>query len=286
MSRNLADELRVLFDDEWYLERYQDVRAACSDPMQHYIQFGINEGRDPNAFFEGGWYREHYPDVGKAQLDPLLHYLQVGASQLRNPSPRFDAAWYAEQHPEAAGNPLIYHLTFGRHRGWLTEPPVAVGNFLPSRDPLPACPPGVVVDVVIPVYRGREETRRCIASVLADPRRPPGRVIVVDDRSPDPALSADMDRLRAEGRIMLIRNQRNLGFVASVNAGIMAAGDHDVAAEQRHRGSAGLAAPACGPCLCRPAHRVGIAVLKQRDDLRLSQRGGWADPVRPGDRRH
>ena len=43
------------------------------------------------------------------------------------------------------------------------------------------------------------------------------------------ALSAWLDRLASGGRITLLRNRRNLGFVASVNRGMEAAGTHDVA---------------------------------------------------------
>src|SRR5437763_13163136 len=146
----------------------------------------------------------------------------MGAAELRNPHPRFDAAYYVDQHPQAAGNPLLYHLRFGVTRGWLTEKPIAIKDYLPSKAGPPEAPPGVVVDVIIPVYRGLAQTRRCIASVLADPKRPPGRVIVVDDRSPEPKLSAWLDRLAANRRIELIRNRRNRGFVASVNIGIKA----------------------------------------------------------------
>src|SRR6185436_6449922 len=73
------------------------------------------------------------------------------------------------------------------------------------------------------------QTQRCIASVLADPQRPAGRVIVVDDHSPEPKLSAWLVRQAADGHIVLHRNRRNRGFVASVNIGIEAAGTNDVA---------------------------------------------------------
>jgi GT2 family glycosyltransferase len=84
------------------------------------------------------------------------------------------------------------------------------------------------VDVVIPAYRGLAQTQRCIGTVLADPLRPAGRVIVVDDQSPEPRLSAWLDRQATDGQITLVRNQRNLGFVASVNIGIEEAGTQDV----------------------------------------------------------
>jgi GT2 family glycosyltransferase/glycosyltransferase involved in cell wall biosynthesis len=229
VDESLAKELQVLFDPDWYRERYPDVGISGMDPLTHYIRFGANEGRDPNRFFDGAWYREHYADVAASGLDPLLHYLRFGARELRNPHPRFDAAWYAEQHFESAANPLVFHILFGRQRGWATERPIRIADYLPSDDPPAVCPPEIVFDVVIPVYRGLAETRRCVKSVLADRERPAGHIIVVDDCSPEPELSAWLDGLKAQGRIILVRNRRNLGFVGSVNAGIRAAGEHDVA---------------------------------------------------------
>ena len=161
-------------------------------------------------------------------LDPLLHYVRIGAAALRHPHPRFDAAWYVGEHPEAAANPLLYHLRVGAARGWATEPPVVIADYLPSTDPPLIPPSNVAVDIVIPVYRGLEQTRRCILSVLADPARPPGRIIVVDDRSPEPSLSAWLDTLAGERKIERLRNRQNRGFVVSANRGIAAAGTHDV----------------------------------------------------------
>ena len=220
--------LGLLFDAGWYLGRYPDVAAAGYDPLRHYLALGLGEERDPNPFFAGGWYRTHYPDVETTGQHPLLHYLRVGAARGDNPHPRFDTAWYVEQHPEAAGNPLLFHLQVGRARGWPTEPAFDPAAFLPSAGRPPSCPAGVVVDVVVPVYRGLAQTRRCLDGVLADPARPPGRVIVVDDATPDPALAAWLDELKSAGRIVLLRHPANQGFVAAANHGMEAAAPHDV----------------------------------------------------------
>jgi glycosyltransferase involved in cell wall biosynthesis/GT2 family glycosyltransferase len=224
----IAQALAGFFDPAWYLASYPDVSALGGDALQHYIAYGAAEGRNPNAWFEGVWYQAHYPAVAASGLNPLLHYLKVGAAALLNPHPRFDAAWYVREHPEAAANPLLHHLLVGAALGWATEPPVAIEDYLPSSNPRLSPPPDVAVDVIILGHATPDQTRRCILSVLADPAHPPGRIIVVDDRSAEPGLSAWLDTLAAERRIERLRTRKNRRLIASANRGIAAAGTHDL----------------------------------------------------------
>jgi GT2 family glycosyltransferase len=85
-----------------------------------------------------------------------------------------------------------------------------------------------LIDVIIPVYKGFEETRRCIESVLARRGREPFNAVVIDDASPEPEIAAYLDAAAREGRIELVRNERNLGFVQSVNRGMALHRDRDV----------------------------------------------------------
>jgi GT2 family glycosyltransferase/glycosyltransferase involved in cell wall biosynthesis len=103
-----------------------------------------------------------------------------------------------------------------------------VAAYLPSQAAPWPCPAGLAVAVVIPVYRGLAETRRCLDSVLAGRGEPVREIIVVDDCSPEPELSEWLVGLADAGVITLLRNATNLGFVASVNRGIAAAGRRDV----------------------------------------------------------
>ena len=224
----VATELRSLFDADWYLAAHPDVAAAGLDPLNHYIGHGANEGRDPNPFFNGSWYVAQHADVGAAGMNPLLHYLLYGAAELRDPHPGFNATFYADVHPESAGNVLLFHMLVGRARGFAIAPTVDVAEYLTSTALPFTAPADVSVSVIVPVYRGLNQTRACLRSVLDDPDRLPGPVIVVDDRSPDPALSAYLDTLLDLGVIRLIRNARNLGFVASANRGMEVAGRDDV----------------------------------------------------------
>jgi GT2 family glycosyltransferase len=83
------------------------------------------------------------------------------------------------------------------------------------------------VDVVIPVYRGLDETIACIESVRASLPRG-ARLIVVDDASPDPGMTAALDRLAKARRITLVRLPQNRGFPGAANAGLRAAAGRDV----------------------------------------------------------
>ncbi len=215
-------------DAAWYVDYYRDVAAAGIDPVEHFIRFGEGEQRKPNPFFDSAWYERCHPDVRANGLGALTHYVLYGEAELRCPHPDFDATWYADQHKDCAGRPLLHFLRIGRPLGWATRKAVAIEDYLPSTLPPMTCPPDVCVDVVIPVHRGFEQTRQCILSVLDDPDRPPGTVIVIDDVSPEPVLSAWLVALAATGAITLLRNQTNLGFVRSVNRGIETAADRDV----------------------------------------------------------
>jgi glycosyltransferase involved in cell wall biosynthesis len=72
------------FDPEWYLEKNPDLRGRLP-PLDHFMRFGVWEGRDPGPFFNTTWYWEQYPDIKGS--NPLIHYLRFGISEGRIPAP-------------------------------------------------------------------------------------------------------------------------------------------------------------------------------------------------------
>jgi GT2 family glycosyltransferase len=84
------------------------------------------------------------------------------------------------------------------------------------------------IDIVIPVYKGEAETRACLESVLAASIAAPHEVVVIDDASPEPAISAWLREVAASRRITLVAHAENRGFVASVNEGMRLHADRDV----------------------------------------------------------
>lgn len=83
------------------------------------------------------------------------------------------------------------------------------------------------VSVIIPVYRGLEDTVRCLESLVrhAPSTSTPFDILVIDDASPELSVRRFVDRFAAahqEIPITVLHNERNLGFVATVNLGLQA----------------------------------------------------------------
>ena len=72
-----------LFDRNYYMETYQDVKLVGIDPILHYIFYGAKENRNPAKFFDTKYYRENYKDVAELGLNPLVHYILYGKMQNR-----------------------------------------------------------------------------------------------------------------------------------------------------------------------------------------------------------
>lgn len=63
----------TLFDADYYLQRYPDLRAANVDPVVHYLRFGAAEGRDPSDRFSSSGYR--FVHRLSESDNPLIHHL-------------------------------------------------------------------------------------------------------------------------------------------------------------------------------------------------------------------
>lgn len=85
-----------------------------------------------------------------------------------------------------------------------------------------------VIDIVVPVFAGRDETLSCIESVLATTSREEAELVVVNDASPDLDLCNALDCLARSGRLTLLTNRTNLGFPGSANRGMSFHRDRDV----------------------------------------------------------
>lgn len=64
-----------LFDPDWYLAQYPDVASAGLDPAEHYLRFGVHEGRDPGPLFNTDAYLRDHPEAVQGGINPLVHFL-------------------------------------------------------------------------------------------------------------------------------------------------------------------------------------------------------------------
>ena len=99
----------------------------------------------------------------------------------------------------------------------------------PAITPTPITPPQHPVDIIVPVYRGLADTRLCIDSVLASTNQSAWRLVVINDASPEPEVTAWLrERAAQDSRITLLENRDNLGFVGTVNRGMALSDSNDV----------------------------------------------------------
>lgn len=85
-----------------------------------------------------------------------------------------------------------------------------------------------LVDVVVPIFNGGSVVRRCIESVLASRHGTPFEVVAVDDASTEQDVVIYLDALAADGKITLLRNTENQGFVRTANRGMCLHPERDV----------------------------------------------------------
>lgn len=84
------------------------------------------------------------------------------------------------------------------------------------------------VSIIIPVYKGIEETVNCIKSVVKSKNKNEYRLIVISDSSPEASMIPTLLTLQKQYDFELLSNDKNLGFVATVNKGMKLADDSDV----------------------------------------------------------
>jgi len=111
---------KIGFDREWYLQEYPALGSLGVDPLDHYLRFGIEEGR---------WKSRRHKE--KALASGLLQKKRPGFFRRLEISIRkrgkrwtnywtFDPAWYLEAYPEvrvAGVEPLQHYISFGKKEG-------------------------------------------------------------------------------------------------------------------------------------------------------------------------
>ena len=114
-------KIASLFDETYYLGEYQDVANGLADGpfvygYDHFVKFGIIEGRNPSLYYNEAFYLANNPDVVEGinlgrHVSGFDHYLNVGHLENRDPSEFFDADDYLTNNPD-----VVEGISLGRHQ--------------------------------------------------------------------------------------------------------------------------------------------------------------------------
>lgn len=123
-----AATLKDIFDEKYYADNNADLKTAFGYDREalwnHFLEYGLSEGRQMNALIDVVKYRELYPDLNAAFGDDwdayLNHYLTYGALEGRDSGTRFNALDYAGRYSDlqaAYGNDILalynHYVTYG-----------------------------------------------------------------------------------------------------------------------------------------------------------------------------
>lgn len=139
-----------LFDADWYLNKYADLRGDKIEALRHYIRYGRLEGRAPTRrmwelnelarqTFDPAWYADQNREFPEALDNPTGHYVEYGFFNGSAPTRRvwelekfacqvFDASWYAHRNPDVVAggkDPFTHYVEYGFAEGRQPSPAYA-----------------------------------------------------------------------------------------------------------------------------------------------------------------
>lgn len=71
------------FDEAYYLRKYPEVKLHEFSALEHYLLIGWKDRNDPGPEFSTRGYLNANPDVFAIRVNPLLHFLQHGMAEGR-----------------------------------------------------------------------------------------------------------------------------------------------------------------------------------------------------------
>ncbi|WP_209594815.1 glycosyltransferase [Jiella mangrovi] len=253
-GHQLGISISPKFDPQFYRDTNYDIRHYGIEPLIHYAEYGWREGRlsakdtrlvpvapefaeraervrssiDPKRYYE------QLPYLKDTTVDPALHYILFGDRHGLDPNDGFSVHFYRSKYPDRHGvlTTLERHLAYRGRDPRITTP--TSGPRLRSAKASPQAlaihekaeglrawsdPQTPDVYVLIPIYKGYDETLSSIRAAAVAKTVRPFKIAVLDDCSPDAELSEAAARLCAEIGALYHRHETNRGFVGNINFG-------------------------------------------------------------------
>jgi hypothetical protein len=91
-----------LFDANYYKAKYSDLRNMNNNDLyNHWLNYGIKEGRSPSPFYDPAYYRNNNSDLKKMDNTALYnHWKNYGIKEFRNSSPIYNGAVYRKNYSD------------------------------------------------------------------------------------------------------------------------------------------------------------------------------------------
>jgi len=252
-----------LFDEQYYLKSYEDVRKADIDPIEHYIKDGWKEGRNPSERFDTNFYLESYPDVRDAGINPLAHFIRHGSKEGRSTHSQnsivvvhnvskikklITIAKYAKNNPQLIKRAIQEVKLYGIRRTIIkikNNPNRIEKSFVSQLEIknfeellnifneniiIPHFKTQKPIDIIIPVYNGFEFLEPLLKSIIKNTSMD-YRIIMCDDKSSDEKVLPLLKYFKEQSpqiEIILLENEQNLGFIKTVNKLVKYTNNHFV----------------------------------------------------------
>lgn len=144
-----AAGLRDVFSAKYYADQYADLKAAFGydEEMlyQHFLKYGLKEGRNMSPILDVQEYREKYADLDAAFGDNwdayVQHFLDFGINENRDNGTNFDVKTYIKAYGDIAaaygddfGAVIEHYLTFGIQEERTKGDPVVYQESLKAED--------------------------------------------------------------------------------------------------------------------------------------------------------
>lgn len=196
--------------------------------------------------------REHFPACEQPGFDIVLPHQDLKADETISLSLRFadsnrelfDSPYLIASRPAAvAALQRVAHLAHTQdsltsgERALLTE---ALRQYLDKvrghegvilskqRTDIAATRSQLRMAIIMPIYRGVKVTQACIESVLAHRNPDTDLLVLLNDCSPDPAMASMLATYSRQPNLLLLTNPTNLGFIGTVNRGMVVTNGLDV----------------------------------------------------------